>query len=215
MTRRPVLVVVAVLVGLVGLGVLTHRPLLRAAGHALLVDDPRERTEAIVVVAGSTPGREETAAALFREGWAPRVLVSRQHVPDRVQRLIAMGIRRLDLQGESVAALEKYGVPRGAIVTLDQPVEITEAELRAVAAAARERGWRRLTLVTTWSHSRRVQVIWGRETDGTIEARLATVPDQCSADGDPWWRHRRCSEAVLHEYLGLLALYLRISSWMR
>ena len=215
MTRRPLLVVLVVLVAIAGLGVLAHRPLLRAAGDVLRVEDPRERTDAIVVVAGSTPAREETAAALFREGWAPRVLVSRQHTPGRVQRLVDMGIRRLDFQGESVAALEKYGVPREAIVVLDQPVEITEAELRGVVAAARERGWRRLTLVTTWSHSRRVQVIWGRETDGTVEARLATVPDQCSGGGDPWWRRRRCSEAVLHEYLGLLALYLRISSWMR
>ena len=214
MIRRPVLVALAILVALLGLGVLAHRPLLRAVGEALVVDDPRERTDAIVVVAGSTPSREETAAALFREGWAPRVLVSRQFVPGRVQRLLDMGIRPLDFQGESVAALEMLGVPRDAIVTLARPVEITEVELHVVAAAARERGWRRLTLVTTSTHSRRVQLIWQRETDGAIEGRLASVPDQCSA-GDPWWRRRRCSEDVLHEYLGLLALYLHVSSFMR
>jgi len=214
MSRRPVLVALAVVVALAGLGVVAHRPLLRAAGHALLVDHPRERTDAIVVVAGRTPSREETAAALFREGWAPRVLVSRQHVPDPVQRLIDLGIRRLDFQGESVAALEKYGVPREAIVLLDEPVEITEAELRVVAAAARQRGWRRLTLVTTWFHARRIQLIWRRETGGAIEGRLATVSDQCGV-GEAWWRRRRCSEAVLHEYLGLLALHLHISNWMR
>jgi uncharacterized SAM-binding protein YcdF (DUF218 family) len=215
MTRRRVLVAVVLVAALLGLGVLGHRPLLRAVGQALAVEDPRERTDAIVVVAGSTPTREETAAALFREGWAPRVLVSRQHVPARVERLLAMGIRRLDFQGESVAALEKHGVPRAAIVVLDEPVEITEAELRVVAAAARARGWRRLTLVTTWFHARRVRLIWRRETGGAIEARLATVADdQCTAD-EAWWRRRRCSEAVLHEYLGLLALYLRISSLMR
>jgi hypothetical protein len=151
---------------------------------------------------------------LFRAGWAPRVLVSRQFVPGRVQRLIDMGIRRLDFQGESVAALERYGVPRDAIVTLDQPVEITETELRAVATLARDRGWRRLILVTTPFHARRVQLIWRRESGGTIEGRLATVPDECAGE-DAWWRRRRCSEAVLHEYLGLLALYLHISSLMR
>lgn len=204
----------AALVGLVALGVVVHRPLLRAAGQALVVDEPRERTDAIVVVAGRTPTREEAAAALFREGWAPRVMVSRQLVSPRVQRLLEMGIRPLDFQGESVLALERYGVPRAAIVTLDEPVEITETELRAVAAAARNRGWRRLTLVTTPFHARRVQLIWKRETGGLIEGRLAVTPDECGP-GDPWWRRRRCSEAVLHEYLGLLALYLRISSLMR
>ncbi len=142
------------------------------------------------------------------------MLVSRQFVPGRVQRLIEMGVRRLDFQGESVAALEKYGVPRDAIVTLDQPVEITETELRAVAAAARDRGWRRVILVTSAFHARRVRLIWRRESGGAIEGRLAAVPDECSG-GDAWWRRRRCSEAVLHEYLGLLALYLHISSLMR
>lgn len=214
MTRRAVWVPLIALLALALMAVLAHRPLLRATGQALVVNDPRERADAIVVVAGSTPSREETAAALFREGWAPRVLVSRQFVPGRTQRLIDMGVRRLDFQGESVAALEKYGVPRDAIIALDQPMEITETELRAVAAAARDRGWRRVILVTSALHTRRVQLIWGRESGGALEGRLAAVPDECSAD-DAWWRRRRCSEAVLHEYLGLLALYLHISSLMR
>jgi uncharacterized SAM-binding protein YcdF (DUF218 family) len=213
-TRRPLLVTLIVLLALACLAVLVHRPLLRAAGRALVVDDPRERADAVVVVAGHTPSREAMAAALFRDGWAPRLVVSRQSVPGRVQQLLDMGIRRLDFQGESVAALEKYGVPRDAIVTLDQPVEITETELRAVAALARDRGWRRLILVTTPFHARRVQLVWRRESGGAIEDRLAVVSDECGA-GDAWWRRRRCSEAVLHEYLGLLALYLHISSLMR
>ena len=214
MTRRAVRVTLIALLALAGLAVLTHRPVLRATGQALVVDDPRERADAIIVVAGSTPSREEAAAGLYRAGWAPQVLISRQFVPGRVQRLIDMGVRRLDFQGESLAALERYGVPRDAIVTLDQPAEITETELRAVAAAARDRGWRRVILVTSPFHTRRVQVIWRRESGGAIEGRLATAPDECVA-GDPWWRRRRCSEAVLHEYLGLLALYLHISSLMR
>jgi uncharacterized SAM-binding protein YcdF (DUF218 family) len=213
-TRRAVAVALIALLALAGGGWLAHRPLLRAVGQALVVDDPPAPADAIVVVAGSTPGREETAAALLHDGRAPRVLVSRQFVPDRVQRLLDMGIRRLDFQGESVAALERFGVPREAIVILDRPVEITETELRAVAAVARERGWRRLILVTTRFHSRRVQVIWRREAGEAIEARLAGVSDECSGE-DAWWRRRRCSESVLHEYLGLLALYLRISSLMR
>jgi uncharacterized SAM-binding protein YcdF (DUF218 family) len=206
--------VLVVLVSLVAFAVAVHRPVLRAAGRLLVVEEAHPHADAIVVVAGGTPSREARAAALFRDGEAPRVLVSRQFVPKRVQELVVMGIRAHDFRDESVLALEKYGVPRRAIVTLDQPVEITETELRAVATAARARGWRRVTLVTSALHSRRVKTIWSRETGPTPEAGIAVVEDECSSS-DAWWRRRRCSEAVLHEYLGLLALYLRISSLMR
>jgi len=214
MRRRPLLAALLVVLALLAMVAVAHRPLLRAAGHALVVDDPGRPADAIVVVAGGTPGREARAAALFQAGGAPQVLVSRQFVPQRVRTLLELGIRPLDFQGESVAALEKFGVPRSAIVTLDKPVEITETELRRVVAVAKARGWRRVTLVTSAFHARRVRLIWTREAAGAVEAGLAVTHDECSAE-DGWWRRRRCSEAVLHEYLGLFALYFKVSSLMR
>jgi len=214
MRRRPLLAALLVVLALLAMVAVAHRPLLRAAGHALVVDDPGRPADAIVVVAGGTPGREVRAAALFQAGGAPQVLVSRQFVPQRVRTLLELGIRPLDFQGESVAALEKFGVPRSAIVTLDEPVEITETELRRVVAVAKARGWRRVTLVTSAFHARRVRLIWTREAAGAVEAGLAVTHDECSAE-DGWWRRRRCSEAVLHEYLGLFALYFKVSSLMR
>ena len=212
--RHPLLVAFLVVVALLGAAVVAHRPLLRAAGHALVVPESTGRADAIVVVAGGTPTREARAAELYRAGEAPLVVVSRQSLPERVQTLITMGVRPLDFQGEAVAVLLKFGVPREALVTLDQPVEITEAELRGVVAAAKARGWHRVTLVTNAFHSRRVRLIWSRQAAGAVDASIAVVDDECSGQ-DGWWRYRRCSEAVLHEYLGLLALYLNISSMMR
>lgn len=212
--RRSWIVVLVTLLVVALVAVVAHRPLLRAAGRILVVEPSDGPADAIVVVAGSTPTREALAATLFRERRAPVVVVSRQTMPVRVQQLLDLGIRPLDFQGESVAALEKYGVPRAAIVTLTKPVEITEMELRAVAAEAHTRGWRRVLLVTTPNHSRRVRLIWHREAGAGIEAGIAMIDDECSADRT-WWRRRRCSEAVLHEYLGLIAVYLHVSSLMR
>lgn len=214
MTSRRAVTALAVLAALLGLGAVAHRPILTAVSNLLVVDEPRQPSDAIVVVAGSTPTREERAAALYHEGLAPRVVVSRQAVPDRVQWLLDRGIRVHDFQGESVLTLEQFGVPRASIVRIDEPADITETELRRLAAEARRQGWRRLLLVTSWSHSRRVHVIWRREAGEAIDGRVVAVPDHCIAS-DGWWRRRRCSELVLHEYLGLMALYLRISSLMR
>ena len=107
------------------------------AGAALIVSDTPRRSDAIVVVAGGTPPREARAAELYRAGVAPLVVVSRQSLPGRVQTLIAMGIRPLDFQGEAVAVLLKFGVPREAVVTLDQSVEITGFPSSIDSATAR------------------------------------------------------------------------------
>ena len=45
-----------------------HAPLLRAVGTWLRVEDRLERADAIVVLAGGTPRREATAAALWEGG---------------------------------------------------------------------------------------------------------------------------------------------------
>ena len=212
--RRPWTIALVALLVLAVVVVIAHRPLLRGVGRILVVEDSDGPADAIVVVAGHTPIREARAAALFRQGRAPVIVVSRQNVPARVQQLIDLGVRPMDFQEESVAALEKYGVPRAALITLPEPMEITEMELRRVIAEARSRAWRRVLLVTTAHHSRRVRLIWSREAGPEVQAGIAVVDDDCSAD-PTWWRRRRCGEAVLHEYLGLLALYLHVSSLMR
>jgi hypothetical protein len=43
---------------------------------------------------------------------------------------------------------------------------------------------------------------------------VRVVAEDKFLDGD-WWRKRRQTEAVLHEYLGLAALYLHISHYLR
>src|SRR5260370_22338093 len=135
MRRRPLLIALLVVLALAAMVGVAHRPLLRAATRALVVEEPVPPADAIVVVAGGTPSREARAAALFHAGGAPRVLVSRQFVPRRVQTLLEMGIRPLDFQGESVLVLQEPRVPPDAIVTPDQPVRDTQTALRPGVAA--------------------------------------------------------------------------------
>jgi len=205
--------VVAALV-LVALAVVAHGPALRLIGRALVVEDPVAKADAIVVVAGGTPSREDAAATLFREGLAPDVVLSNAFTPDRVRDLITMGIRRFDYQGESRIVLEQRGVPTHAIVALSQTVKTTEAELKVVGELARSRGWRRVILVTSPQHSRRVKLVWSRQAPADIQSIVRIAQDNDFLDGD-WWRKRREAEAVLHEYLGLAAIYLGISPLLR
>ena len=211
--RRRLAVAALAAAALVVLAAAAHRPALRLVGRALVVEDALAPADAVVIMAGGIPTREATAAGLYRKGWAPLVVLSNDFTPARVRDLIALGVRRLDYQGEARLVLEKYGVPPNAIVALSVPVKTTEAELRLVAEAAQARGWRRIILVTSPEHSRRVRLVWTRQAPGNIEGRVALVQaDDFLEDG--WWRKRRQAEAVLHEYLGLAAIYLGVSKYL-
>jgi uncharacterized SAM-binding protein YcdF (DUF218 family) len=210
--RRGLLVIVAALLALALVAVLAHRPLLRSAGSWLLVEDRLEPADAIVVLAGGVPYREASAAGLHRRGLAPRVLVSRAHTPDHVQTLIELGIRPHDYLEESRRALLAYGVPAERILVVDEPSRITETELRAVGRFVVAKGYRRVILLTSPEHTRRVRLVWSREGAPSVQALVAGAADR-PFPVDDWWRRRRVAETVLHEYLGLLVLVLGVSSY--
>src|SRR5258707_10913498 len=101
MRRRPLLVVLLVVLALVAMVAVAHRPLLRAATHALVVDEPVPPADAIVVVAGGTPSREARAAAPFPAGGAPPVLGSRPVRPPRGPAPLPLGGPPPDFLGGS------------------------------------------------------------------------------------------------------------------
>jgi uncharacterized SAM-binding protein YcdF (DUF218 family) len=213
--RRWVVGVIIAVATLTAFVTVLHRPLLSRVAALLVVQDGLAHSDAIVVMAGGTPSREARAATLFREGWAPRVIISRPFITSGIRELVALGVRPLDLQGESRLALVKYGVPADRITAIGDAARTTEPELRLVHQAARADGYRRVILVTSPQHTRRVKVIWARESrESHIEGILVAAATE-EFTVDDWWRQRRAAEALLHEYLGLLALYLGISPLMR
>ncbi len=213
--RRFLAAVVLAVIGLALIAAMLHRPILGLVATALVVEDRLEHADAIVVVAGGTPSREARAADLFQQGWAPRVVISRPATTYSMRQLTALGVRLLDLQGESRLVLEKYGVPPASIVAVEESARTTEPELDLVHKLARAEHYRRVILVTSPQHTRRVKVIWTRENrKEPIEAIVVPARDN-DVDLDDWWLKRRSVEKVLHEYLGLTAIYLGVSRLMR
>jgi uncharacterized SAM-binding protein YcdF (DUF218 family) len=74
--RRTTLTLV-VLAGVVAAVWLAREPLLSAAGRFLIVEDPLDRSDVIVVLSGGRKDeRVRQAADLYKAGYAPRVLLS-------------------------------------------------------------------------------------------------------------------------------------------
>jgi uncharacterized SAM-binding protein YcdF (DUF218 family) len=202
----------AALAALVVLAAL-HAPILRAIGGWLSVEDRLERADAIVVLAGGTPFREATAAALLQEGWAPRIIISQPSMRPELRELLRLGIRPHDLQTEAKLALQTYGIRPEQIHAITEISRTTEPELGFVRDTAATLGYRRLILVTSPEHTRRVRMIWARQSRGGPEGIV--VPARESFPFDDWWLRRRAMESVLHEYLGVLALTLGVSHLLR
>ncbi len=212
MSRRLSRIALA-LVLLAGLAALLHGPVLRSTARWLRVEDRIERADAIVVLAGGTPRREARAAALWKEGWAPRVIISRPFQRPDLDQLIELGVRPLDLQGESRAVLERFGVPRDRIIAIPVVSRTTEPELMLVRDTALQLGYRRLILVTSPEHTRRVKLVWSRQSAAGPEGLVSAAREEFPFED--WWRRRRAAETVLHEYLGLLVVTLGVSHFFQ
>ncbi|HEY8498682.1 MAG TPA: YdcF family protein [Limnochordales bacterium] len=173
-------------------------PLLAAVGRLLVVAEPPEPADAIVVLGGDWRGRIDRGIALYREGYAPVLLVTGGMA-------IAPGRVQADYLAE---AARQAGVPQEAILT-ERRASSTWEDAVLTLPLAQERGWRRVLLVTSNWHSRRATMVfrrvWGR---AGIEVR--SVPsEEWRFDLARWWQDPDGGETVLIEWLRLAWYWLR------
>ncbi len=173
---------------------------LPALGRWLVVDDRLEPSDAIVVLDGQTPARELEAAALYHRGLAPLIVLARAHDPYQRAREIA---GEPSPQARALRVLIHQKVPREAIQALERVVENTADELAVDFDHARARGFRRVILVTSPAHTRRVRVIWDAHYQPTLPALVHPTPHD-PFDTHRWWRSRRGLETAVHELAGIV-----------
>jgi hypothetical protein len=197
------LLVAAVLVA--GTAVLS----LPAAGSWLVVSDPLPPSaDAIVILAGSVRDRALEAARLYRDGVAPRVVVTREALLAGSSELGAAGVELPESDGLLRMALAGLGVPPRAIVTLRRRAQSTASEARTIARWACPRGMRSLVVVTSPSHTRRARLVLRRALGPgfTLSVRPARAD---TFAGSRWVRVRRDAKTVLSEWQKLAFHWLR------
>jgi len=171
---------------------LARHPLLRFAGEELIVEDPLEKSDAIIVLSDDNfyADRATRAAELFRQGLAPIV--------------VASGIRLRPYAGISELMthdLIERGVPRDRILTFPQDADSTKEEAEALRKLLLERNWKSAIIVTSNYHTRRARYIIWKTFSKSVEIRMAGARD---ADYDPahWWERRRSVKRFVHEVAG-------------
>lgn len=153
----------------------------------LVVRGGPERAEALVVMAGSPGERLPAAVRLYRQGAAPRILLTNDGVlsawsPEQQRNLYHVEWAELEL----LAA----GVPRAAIVILPFSASGTMYDAGHAVAYARAQGLKSLLVVTSDYHTRRT--LWCfRRAAGTEPLELGVVSAQDRPPGLPTWERCR------------------------
>lgn len=170
----------------------------------MLVDpramDPPQPADAIVVLSGTDADRWLEAYEMWREGIAPRIVLSPGYRDGGSMELERRGVHlptRVELARDVMVA--RMGVPAPAIEILDGRFDNTAAEAEETLKLATERGWTRVLVVTSTPHTRRTTLAMRRvlEPAGiSVQVRGSRFDTFQASD---WWRSRGSARWVLTE----------------
>jgi uncharacterized SAM-binding protein YcdF (DUF218 family) len=117
--------------------------IVRGVASFLVIEDPLQPAAAIISLGGKLPFREIEAARLYREGWAPRVIIVRATASAESELLRTLEINKPEEWELSRAVLEQQGVPASAIVIPKDEGVGTLEELQAAWGTIQHGAWSR------------------------------------------------------------------------
>ena len=179
-------------------------------GHILYREDTLAKSDVIYVLAGTRVERVAEAGNLYREGWAPRILLSRQISEPAEIQLRASGLRIATETEIQRDVLQQMGVPAAVIDEVTAEQVATSNEVEELAQMARLRQWRRIIVVTSNLHTARARLVMRRRLlplGFEIIMRGSRYDD---AEIDRWWSNRSDLRFVVFEAQKFLAYALGI-----
>ena len=192
--RRRGIQVAAALVALLLVLYLARTAVLSGLAGWLDVDTPPSHADAIFLLNGEENTRPLHAAALWRAGHAPRIVIARAHEGP------ALGLVRENVTDLATDLLQLHGVPRDSITVLNlgDGVTSTADEAIAFAAYARNHAIDTAIVVTSAFHGRRSRWVFRREVPAEI---IMSTVDDWQFDASNWWRYERGLIAYIQEYI--------------
>jgi uncharacterized SAM-binding protein YcdF (DUF218 family) len=174
------------------------------AGRFFDDEDELARADLIMVLAGERIERWLEAVDLYREGWAPRIVISSGRVDPIEAHLHARGVRyprEGDLARDAMVAL---GVPAETVTVLPNGVDNTAQEARALLDVSGGQVTR-IIVVTSPYHTRRTRLAFRRAFRGTAVSLVVRGTRYSRSDPAHWWRRREDIRYVMNELPKFLA----------
>src|ERR1700752_5005800 len=178
-----------------------REPVLRAAGWALVVNEPVASADVIVVSLDSGGAGALEAADLVQSGISKRVAVFMDPPSGDDHEFIRRGLPYEDASARQMRQLRSLGVT--AVVQIPKS-DCTEAEGRVLPLWCDEHQFRSIVVVATKDHSRRLRRVLDRAMKG--HPTRVTVQDApySSCDPDRWWETRTGARTEIVELQKLL-----------
>jgi uncharacterized SAM-binding protein YcdF (DUF218 family) len=178
-------------------------------GAWLVVADPLQKADAIVVLGGTMYERPMEAVELYKEGWASRIYLVRQ-IADWGEALLVernfQYTREVDLQ---IEVMGRLGVPREVIGILAQANSTAEEADQVLALVTREK-FSRVIVVTSKQHTRRARLVMNRKVNPAGVAVIVRASRFDRSDVDRWWTNRSTLRFTLFEIQRLLGYWLGV-----
>jgi len=160
--------------------------ILRGVAERWVISDPLERADGIVVLGGRIDVRPSTAAALYKRGFASRILIANTMRDPLEAMQLWPGPVPLTRQ-----LLLRLGVPAEAIVEFGDEVSSTYEEARAILEWAKRSGAKSVIIPTELFPSRRVRWIFRHE---VAPAGVRIIVHAVKPPGygvEDWWKDER------------------------
>lgn len=184
--------------------------LLSRAGGWLVVEDPLEKADGIVILGGTMYERQLEAVDLFKDAWASRIFVLRELADWGEAELVARGITYLSAVDIQVDAMERLGVPRDRITILDR-ASSTAREADVLYQLAQRDKLGVVIVVTSKQHTRRARLVMNRRMAGTGVRVITRASRYDRTDVEHWWRTRATARFTLFETQRLLAYWIGVA----
>lgn len=182
-----VLVVIAVAIFAIGADRFLREPLLRAAGWALVMDEPVASADIIVVSLDSGDAGVLEAADLLQSGVSNRVALFVDPLSRAGLEFIRRGLPYEDAGARQIRQLKLLGVTDVVQISM---VDGTGSEAQVLLPWCDEHKVRSIIFVASKDHSRRSQRVLDRVMKGT-PTQVTIRPARYSGfDPDRWWQTR-------------------------
>ena len=204
--RKLIRATLQVIGGLTVLAVVVAALTLLVMGQWLQYQQPLEKADYLVPLAGDD-NRLLTAIELYKQGYAPTILLSNVYVPplNRAERLQGeLGHPIVPPQQLRREILDHFGVPATATAEFGQNHLSTTAEAESLHQYLGDRAVK-VILVTSPFHARRASIIFKSHMP-RAQFLVAVTPEYRLSD--PWWREQASALLTTSEVMKLTFFWL-------